>query len=118
MKNAMPEIISLAEEVVVLDKLTSQDFSPHLNQKFRLCGDASGPLEAELIEVTDLPGDPADLKGGTRRQPFSIVLVGPAEPVLQQSIYRIEHEKLGPLDLFLVPIGPNDKGMRYEAVFA
>ena len=110
--------MSLAEEVAVLEELTSQDFSPYLNQTFRLRGDAFGLLEAELIEVTDLPGDPADLKEGARRQPFSIVLVGPAEPVLHQSIYRVEHEKLGPLDLFLVPIGPNDKGMRYEAVFA
>jgi hypothetical protein len=40
------------------------------------------------------------------------------EPVLQQQIYRLECEGLvESLDLFLVPIGPDANGMRYEAVF-
>ena len=50
-------------------------------------------------------------------QPFSLVFVGPARFVLPQQTYRVEHDSLGELDLFLVPIGPNGGGMRYEAVF-
>jgi hypothetical protein len=102
----------------MLDKLTSANFSPYLNQKFRLSGDLLEPLEVELIEVSDLSTKQSTSHSDVKRQPFSIVLVGPAEPVLHQGMYRVEHNNFGPLDLFLVPIGPNQKGMRYEAVFA
>ena len=102
----------------MLDKLTSADFSPYLNQKFRLSGDLSEPLEVELIEVSDLSTKQSTSNYEAKRQPFSIVLVGPEEPVLPQGIYKVEHDNFEPLDLFLVPIGPNQKGMCYEAVFA
>jgi hypothetical protein len=36
---------------------------------------------------------------------------------LPQRIYRIEHATLGAFDLFLVPIGPDAQGLRYQAVF-
>lgn len=100
----------------MMEKLTSADFRPHLNQVFRICGGSSEALESELIEVDEM--GPGHRQGETAvRQPFSILLRGPAEPVLPQAIYRIEHNEMGALDLFLVPIGPDDQGMRYEAVF-
>jgi hypothetical protein len=42
---------------------------------------------------------------------------GPTGPILPQRIYRLRHPVMGELDLFLVPIGPDGEGMRYEAVF-
>jgi hypothetical protein len=36
---------------------------------------------------------------------------------LQQHIYRLEHEQLGALALFLVPLGPEQGRMRYGAIF-
>jgi len=29
----------------------------------------------------------------------------------------MEHEKLGTFDLFIVPLGPDSAGMRYEVIF-
>jgi hypothetical protein len=29
----------------------------------------------------------------------------------------MEHDRMEPIELFLVTIGPDEKGMRYEAVF-
>jgi hypothetical protein len=46
------------------------------------------------------------------------VFRGPAEVVLPQKIYPLEHEALGKLEIFLVPIGPDEAGMCYEAVFS
>jgi hypothetical protein len=37
---------------------------------------------------------------------------------MPQRIYRLQHEELGQLELFLVPIGPDADGMCYEAVFS
>lgn len=70
-------------------------------------------MAAELVEVTDLAATAPD---GVRA-PFSVVFSGPSEPVLPQGIHTVEHEQLGTLELFLVPIGPGEEGMRYEAVF-
>ena len=64
-----------------------------------------------LIDTRGLP------KHSTGREPFSVVFRAPATPVLAQMIRRLEHPELGAFELFLVPIGPDDVGMRYEAVF-
>ena len=100
----------------MMEKLTGADFRPHLNQTFRIHKESSEPLESELIEVSDVGPDSREGEAAERRS-FSILLRGPAEPVLPQAIYRIEHADMGVLDLFLVPIGPDNQGMRYEAVF-
>jgi hypothetical protein len=65
----------------------------------------------ELIEVSE-----GRAVHGSRTQ-FSLVFRGGPDPPLQQRIYCLEHEQLGALDLFLVPLGPDAAGQRYEAVF-
>ena len=62
---------------------------------------------AELVEVTELPGE----SGG--RAPFSLVFEGGPSQPLPQAIYPVHHERLGETEIFLVPIAPD----RYEAVF-
>ena len=54
--------------------------------------------------------------GSGRRAPFSIVFRGPREILLPQRIYRSEHEKFEIFELFLVSIGPDQDGLRYEAI--
>lgn len=98
----------------MLDKLSSADFSPHLNQTFRLhAGELT--LEIELISVEERG---AAYSPNAQRKPFSIIFRGPLEPILPQMIYKIEHSEMGALDLFVVPIGPDERGMRYQAVFS
>lgn len=97
----------------MLDKLRKEDFNKHLHQKFRVHADGVS-LETELIECVSL-GSGEEKEG--RREPFSILFRGPMEPILWQRIYKVEHEQMGTLDLFLVPIGPDKTGMRYESVF-
>jgi hypothetical protein len=114
----------------VLESFTLQTFAPHLGETFRLRpptrpdADPPAPLDLQLIEVTDLGqrGAPPDAPGaagtpGGHRAPFSIVFRGPPAPVLPQRIYPLEHAGIGVFELLLVPIGPDDGGMRYEAVF-
>jgi hypothetical protein len=38
-------------------------------------------------------------------------------PVLPQRIYQLHHQRLGALDIFLVPIKRDANGTTYEAVF-
>jgi hypothetical protein len=93
-----------------LGALTLSMFAPLLGSPF---GMPDRGFESQLVEVNDL-GRPG---AGGLRAPFSLVFRGPFEPFLEQGIHRLEHEELGRLDLFLVPIGPDEAGMRYEAVF-
>ena len=109
-----------------LQELTAEDFRGQLGSRFRLTGaspeggGSAVSVEAELADVSEnSPGSPS-----TIRTPFSVVFHGPLEPILPQGIHRLEHERFGTLELFLVPIGPNEvppgekpTAMRYEAVF-
>jgi hypothetical protein len=99
---------------MMLEKFEVGTFAPHLGETFRIQANDSAWAEMTLIEATAL-GEGAPAAG--RRAPFSIVFRGPRDPVLPQQIYRMEHAALGAFDLFLVPIGPDREGMRYEAVF-
>ncbi len=102
----------------MLDQFTSETFAPHRHEIFRVSADSAAPLDVSLIEVTELGGGPGHMGSGpSGRVPFSLVFRGPTQPVLPQQIYRLAHDGIGEFDLFLVPIGPDAEGMRYEAIF-
>ncbi|MGC3988450.1 MAG: hypothetical protein QM796_01950 [Chthoniobacteraceae bacterium] len=54
---------------------------------------------------------------GGFRAPFSLTFRGPSGLYLPQGIYRLEHEAMGALEIFLVPIAPDAQGSHFEAVF-
>lgn len=89
---------------------TIDTFSGYVNTEFLMHYGDSQSAELDLISVTDV--------GSSARQiQFSLVFLGPNEAPLAQGIYRIEHDELGALDLFLVPIGRDKRGVHYEAIF-
>ncbi len=96
-----------------LSNLTQEQFESHLTQPFQVKSFDS-PLTLVLVEVTKRGSfDP----GIQKRHPFSLIFRGPMEPALPQMTYPLTHEVLGDLALFLVPVGPDNEGMCYEAVF-
>ena len=78
----------------------------------RCCGDTfevagpSGPVAMVLTTVD---------KSGPRG--FRLHFHAPRESLLPQAMYHFRHTDLGSFDIFIVPLGPDDVGMRYEAVF-
>ena len=97
----------------MLESFTGATFHPRVGEGFRIHGIGSSPLDVVLVEVTEAAEPWRD--GG--RTPFAIVFRGPLGPVLPQRIYTMDNPHLGSFDLFLVPLGPDEEGMRYEAVF-
>ena len=95
----------------VVQTLTVETFAELVGDRFALGGPDS-TLELELIEANPLGARP-----GRGRAPFSVLFRGPLAPVMPQRIYPLVHETLGSLELFIVPIGPRDGGMVYEAIF-
>lgn len=103
----------------MLDELTAESFQPHLDETFTVRVDLVDPvyptMDLTLISVSLLGRPPAE--GEDRRHAFALLFRGPGEPVLAQRMFQVDNERLGSLDLFLVPVGPDRVGMQYEAVF-
>lgn len=98
------------------EKLTREAFAESLNTKFRIpvraedSTEAVSAVEIELVEVND-----NGRAGETER--FSLIFRGADDFFLPQRTYPVEHERLGAFHLFLVPVGREPDGFRYEAIF-
>jgi hypothetical protein len=100
------------------DYLRAATFSTQLNTPFRVHLSRITALEVELVEVTGKGAlDGQQPPAAARQERFSIVFRGPRDKRLQQGIYQMQHDQLGALDLFLVPVGQDQDGVYYEAVF-
>ena len=102
----------------MLETFTPASFTEHVGSRFHLRLEGQEPLELELFDISRYEENP---DYAARKQPFSLLFLGPLQPVLPQAIYTLEHPAFGRLEIFLVPIGPDPRGktsgMRYEAAF-
>jgi hypothetical protein len=90
--------------------LHSESFADCLQERFRVMLPDAEAFDVELAQVSEQVRT-------ARQEAFSVVFRGPTAPFMEQGIYRMRNEKLGELQLFLVPIGRDDGGCLYEAVF-
>ena len=90
---------------------THDAFMENNNSAFRLEAPSGKKLELRLIGVSDR-------KVRDRQEEFSITFRSAADTFIPQGTYRFEHDKLGSFDLFIVPVGKDDRGYSYEAVFS
>jgi hypothetical protein len=105
----------------MLDKLTIDHFKEHIGSTFQ----ATPSLGGDAFELELRRADPShhaaaegdDGKQDRERDPFSIEFHSRLPHHVPQQIFALEHDGLGKLDLFLVPLGPDADGHRYEAVF-
>jgi hypothetical protein len=91
-------------------ELTHEEFSKHLNTKFRVHISETETINAELIEVSEHLLSP-------RQERFSILFRTSNEIFLGQGMRRLEHDRMEAFDLFLVPMGRDEEGTSYESVF-
>jgi hypothetical protein len=92
-----------------LAKLTLGDFTPLVGDAFRIA--EPGPVELVLAEARSA----GEWPGG--REPFRLLFRGPRDPLLPQAIYRLEHDALAGLEIFIVPVGRDADRTSYEAIF-
>lgn len=108
-----------------LETVTAEDFAEVKGSRFRLMIEPPRSERPVVFEFDLAAVTPGSGPSGAFRQPFTVLFHGPIQPVLPQGIYRLEHDKLGVLELFIVPVGPDEPSgpgarptaMRYEAVF-
>jgi hypothetical protein len=94
--------------------LTAEAFAENLNTKFRVRAESPRPVELELTEVKVYTAAEHE-HGGMER--FSLFLLGPGDLYLPQHTYVFEHSSMGEIELFVVPVGRNERGFLYEVVF-
>ena len=103
------------------DPLVMKTFAGHEGSTFVAAGTGIpgemdqpfGPVDLELTSVEDRSNKAVDA--------FSILFRGPREQEFGQGNYRLKHETLGEVDLFLVPIldpEPRDDRICYQAIIS
>jgi hypothetical protein len=106
---------TLKNEHLLLALMTIQTFEPLVGSNFTVTEGGDGITGAGLVLTSATAGQSAYPSIG--RASFSLLFTGPLEPALSQLIYTLSHDRLGELSLFLVPVGLDDRGRLYEAVF-
>ena len=97
----------------MLDRtLVIEDFADKVGGAFAIdMQDAN--IALNLIEASPLP----NRRGPEHRQPFSLIFLAADSRVLPQQLYRITHEALGEMAIFLVPVRKDEDGVQYQATF-
>lgn len=88
--------------------MTPDLFRPHVGSRFAIAVEGGDPVVLTLEDV-ELTGPGHEF----RAEPFTLSFSGPADRMAPQGTLALEHDALGRIELFLVPIGPG----RYESVF-
>ena len=86
------------------------DFSAAVNTHFRAFAAEVEALEFVLISVDEIASN-------ENQETYSLQFLAPVTAPRSQGIFKLEHETLGSMNLFLVPIKLDEKGLYYEAIF-
>jgi len=93
---------------------SEEEFKQHLNTPFRVQVNAPKPIDLTLVAVEPRPSESTEQQGMER---FSVFFLGSPEFLLPQTTYRLTHPQMGEFDIFLVAVGKEPEGYRYEAVY-
>jgi hypothetical protein len=117
---ALPGQIEMKD--ISLDDLRYAMFAEQAKTSFRVYADADRTVDLKLTKAALAKETSA--KAGKRRpgdagnEKFSLLFTGPRDALLQQRIYKFEHEKIGRFEMFITPVVPQDNNRYYyEAVF-
>lgn len=99
-----------------ISEFTADALQPHVGSTFRLDAPDGNQYDLQLASVTKVVDKHVDPR--FRRDSFTLLFHGPAQPYLPQATYPLTHASLGgPHEIFIVPTGRNADGLLYEAVF-
>lgn len=94
--------------MIELDKVSKSDFEVHRGSEFRIVlSDGTFPLN-----LTDVRPLPTTVPGSTR-EAFALTFTAGQAIRLPQNTYRLAHDQMGEMQIFLVQISPTE----VEAIF-
>lgn len=91
-------------------KLLGPVYAEQVNSTFHLTTEDSQDFDLELIEiiVSETP---------SYQEQFSLIFRAPLNMPPEQKMYRLEHDRMGPAEILLVPVSRDQQGLYFEAVF-
>ncbi len=93
--------------------ISFEDFEPYLHQIFKVRFNPEVVLDAELVDLVRL-----DKYDELPRQPFSFIIrTNQKNEYFPQATFIILHPVKGEIPVFLVPLGSDNIGMKYQAIF-
>ena len=106
---------------LVTVELVSATFANRIGEAFEaVTASGKGHLDLVLSACDESQhGSPEELREQLGRVPFSLVFHAPErDRYAPQQIFTLRHPELGEFELFMVPLGPDDRGMQYQAVIS
>lgn len=100
--------------VMTAKKLVFEDFADKIGEVFPIC-DRDVPRIPLTLTQAELQDSKWQMPG--IRPPFSLVFLAQDAGVLPQRLYRMEHVRLGELEIFLVPVAKVGQAVSYQATF-
>ncbi|MBU6340722.1 MAG: hypothetical protein KGS48_04430 [Bacteroidetes bacterium] len=98
----------------MLNTLSIADFEPYLQTEFPIRFTQEVTLPARLIEANLL-----NTYSSLERKPFSLIFrTQQKQEYYVQAIFGVQHPEKGEILMFMVPLGLDAEGMRYEAIFS
>lgn len=94
----------------MIDQLTKSMFAEAVGTRFELQIAPAQLVELELVELREG-------QSSARQEQFALLFCGPPASPVWQGLWPICHATLGQFDLFLTPVGRDEEGNYYEAVF-
>lgn len=103
-----------------LDEVTLEAAKPLLNSLFQVTLEEGGTLEMKLIDALPFETPRRPVRGSRQpvRAPFALYFLGPRDPVLPQRMYDFRSADIELVSLFIVPVGRDEEGTEYEAIFS
>ena len=93
--------------------MEADTFEPLLNQKFKIRFSEEHEYEFELIEVTRRP-----FIESLSISPFILFFRGNKDlPIFNQGYYKLSHQAIGEISIFLNPRQPDSNGIYYEFIY-
>jgi hypothetical protein len=93
-----------------LTELQKTNFIEQLHTRFQVEYAPGQLVELELVEVREG-------RSSARQEVFAPTFQGPRDFYLPQGLYVFHQPVMEQFDLFIVPIGQDEHGFYYEAVF-
>ena len=97
-------------EEITLDKLLYEVFKENKSTVFDVVLQPKIKVKLKLSEVSEQTVS-------ANYEMFSLIFHGPSEQFLPQAIYNFRHSKIGEFEMFIVPVGRDQDGFQYQAVF-
>jgi len=94
----------------MLAEIKANMLAEHVGTEFLVLDEPSGSASLTLSSVVEHTMT-------EHQEAFSLFFHGPADSFLSQGIHKLRHDKLGELEIFLVPVAGDKDGFQYEAVF-